>query len=274
MSKVINLLIVVVISSSLIGCGSSLSNKAIEQGKLAMASKEYDKALSSFEIALNENTKDPEVREMSDIIREYLDAKKYLEREDIEKAEKALDDMDDPYKRYAIKDDVDKLKDELEELKISMEESEDEGKEEVKEVQVVTSEKKNDPPVEVSKPVVQSKVDQYLMKASNVSSIVSQMYYERGINEYGDNSHVDESVYIEAQQIRYNKWDDLLNEIWGVLKQQLPKNQMDELLKIQRQWIKDKEALAKSYSNQADKLISLSISTEQRCYELIDGYMK
>lgn len=274
MNKIISLLMVVGISIGLIGCSSSLSKKAIEQGKLAMASQEYDKALSSFEIAINENTKDPEVREMSDIIREYLDIKRYIEREDVEKAEKALDDIDDKYKRYAIKDDVDKLKDELEELKISLAESEDEKKEEVKEVQAVVSEKKNDPPVEVAKPVAQSKVDQYLMKANDISANISQMYYERGINEYGDNSYVDSGVYTEAQQIRYNKWDNLLNEIWGVLKEQLPKNQMDELLKTQRQWIKDKEAAANSYSNQADKLINLSVSTEQRCYELINGYMK
>ena len=279
MNKVISLALVALISLGLAGCGDSLSGKAVEQGKLAMASHEYDKALSSFEIALSENTKDPEVREMCDIINEYNDAKDYIEKEDIEKAEKILDNLGSGYKRYAIKDGIEKLKDELEGLKTSLaegEKSEDEkpAKEEAKKAEPAAATKKNDPPAEPAKPVVQSRVDEYFNKASNVSASVSQMYYERGIDEYGDNSHVDDGVFTEAQQIRYNKWDNLINEIWAVLKEQLPKNQMDELLQTQRQWIKDKEAAGSSYSHKADQLISLSVSTEQRCYELINGYMK
>ena len=39
---------------SMVGCGNNTANKAIEQGKLAMASKEYDKALRLFQLAIDE----------------------------------------------------------------------------------------------------------------------------------------------------------------------------------------------------------------------------
>lgn len=285
MNKITSLIVVALISISLVGCGNSLSNKAVEQGKLAMASHDYDKALSSFEIAINENTKDEEVKEMHDIIKEYKDAKKYIEREDIENTEKALNDVSDQYKKYAIKDDINELKIELENLKTSLAESESEEKEqketeevkeqkETKKPEESSNKEKSDKPVDEVKQVAPSRVDEYLMKAGNTQASVSQVYYERGIEEYGDNNHIDEAVLIEAQQISYNKWDNLLNEIWGVLKEQLPKNQMDELRKTQRQWIKDKEARANSNPDEYGKLMSLSYSTEERCYELISGYIK
>lgn len=43
----------------------------------------------------------------------------------------------------------------------------------------------------------------------------------------------------------YQVWDDLLNELWGILKETLDEDVMEDLLKEQRAWITDKEAEVK-----------------------------
>lgn len=87
---------------------------------------------------------------------------------------------------------------------------------------------------------------------------------------------------IDAENEVYSKWDDLLNDIWSVLKANLPKYEMDKLLKEQQQWIKDKEAIAIADSKESeggsmgrlDYVCSLSETTEKRCKKLIGMYME
>ena len=43
----------------------------------------------------------------------------------------------------------------------------------------------------------------------------------------------------------YMVWDDLVNELWGILKENLDQETMDKLLQEQRAWIADKEAAVK-----------------------------
>ena len=47
-----------------------------------------------------------------------------------------------------------------------------------------------------------------------------------------------------SQEI-YMIWDNLLNELWGILKENLDQETMDTLLKEQRIWITEKEAAVK-----------------------------
>ena len=54
----------------------SLSQKAIDQGKLALANSEYDKALASFELALDEGVKNEEVEKLINIIKVFKEAYK------------------------------------------------------------------------------------------------------------------------------------------------------------------------------------------------------
>lgn len=46
----------------LVGCNNGIYEKAMEQGKLALANGEFNKALASFELALEEEPKDKEAR--------------------------------------------------------------------------------------------------------------------------------------------------------------------------------------------------------------------
>lgn len=52
----------------LAGCGNETYDKAMEQGKLAVAKGEYDKALGLFELALDEKPKDKEAKSKYDIL--------------------------------------------------------------------------------------------------------------------------------------------------------------------------------------------------------------
>ena len=102
MKKVIYLLFIMIALLGISGCDAdkdNLSEKAIEQGKLAMANQEYDKALSSFDLALTEGTEDVQIKEMYDIIKKYKEAEEYLEKEDFEKADRTLKEINSNYTR-------------------------------------------------------------------------------------------------------------------------------------------------------------------------------
>jgi uncharacterized protein YecT (DUF1311 family) len=77
-------------------------------------------------------------------------------------------------------------------------------------------------------------------------------------------------------------WDDELNNIYGILKVQLSPSDMKKLQNEEIQWIKDRDAKAKKASAEMaggsmEKVLSegsLAKSTRDRCYELVDKYMK
>ena len=110
MKKIISTFLIVLILASLVGCGGSASNKAIDEGKLAFADKEYDKALAYFEIALDKYSKDEEVNTMVQIIENYKKSLDLYEKNEIEEAEKVISNINKDYSKYSIKKDVDNLK--------------------------------------------------------------------------------------------------------------------------------------------------------------------
>lgn len=80
----------------------------------------------------------------------------------------------------------------------------------------------------------------------------------------------------------YDRWDAALNEIYGVLKTQLSETEMSSLDKDEMQWIRDKEAKANAAAaewaggtgEQLQYLSSVAQSTRDRCYLLVNEYMK
>lgn len=94
----------------------------------------------------------------------------------------------------------------------------------------------------------------------------------------------DSSTYAlkKVENDRWELWDDLLNEIYGVLKDQLPSQEMDQLREEQRNWIKyrDDRALAASQKYKGGtqehlEYVSVLVNlTEVKCYELVANYMK
>jgi uncharacterized protein YecT (DUF1311 family) len=98
-----------------------------------------------------------------------------------------------------------------------------------------------------------------------------------------DMEAVDTSTYAlkHVENERYEAWDKLLNEIYGVLKQQLSSEDMDQLRKEQRDWIADRDATAKEASmkyeggtmEHLEYVAVLANLTKERAYILVEVYM-
>ncbi|MFL8939359.1 lysozyme inhibitor LprI family protein [Rossellomorea oryzaecorticis] len=82
--------------------------------------------------------------------------------------------------------------------------------------------------------------------------------------------------------VAYEKYDDALNEIYALLKKELSPEVMAELKTEQLEWIKEKEEKAEKERLKYEGgtfeyvawYISLYESTKDRCYELVEQYMR
>ena len=102
------------INSILVGCGNSIVKKSIEQAKTLIENKEYDKAILSLEMALDEDNKNEEANNLYRIVDVYQKAKKLVDDNKIDEAKEVLDEIDVEYINYAVKEDIDSLKQQVE----------------------------------------------------------------------------------------------------------------------------------------------------------------
>ncbi|AOR25041.1 lysozyme inhibitor LprI family protein [Clostridium taeniosporum] len=87
---------------------------------------------------------------------------------------------------------------------------------------------------------------------------------------------------ISAAGKKHIRWDNALNEIYGVLKKQLSADDMKKLENEEIKWISDRDDKAKKDSShyKGGRLyeyiyrLSLAQTTKERCYELVEKYMK
>lgn len=94
----------------------------------------------------------------------------------------------------------------------------------------------------------------------------------------------DDSTYAlkNVEGNRYDVWDGLLNEIYGVLKDQLSTEEMEQVRKEQRNWLTHRDETAKEASlkyeggtmEQLEYVSVLANLTEERCFELVKKYVK
>ncbi|WP_121604660.1 lysozyme inhibitor LprI family protein [Virgibacillus sp. Bac332] len=116
--------------------------------------------------------------------------------------------------------------------------------------------------------------DQYLKKLNDTKNEVEEMRK----NPIDDTTYALKKVEGDA----YDIWDELLNEIYGALKEQLPKEEMDQLRKEQREWIAYRDHTAKEASlkykggtmEQLEYVTVQNNLTEEKCFELVEDYMK
>ena len=107
MKKILIAGLILSITTLFIGCGNSIVKKSIEQAITAIDNKEYDKALLSLEMALDEDKENEEATKLYKIVGSYQDANSAMEDKNLEEAKKALDSINDDYVNYSIKDDID-----------------------------------------------------------------------------------------------------------------------------------------------------------------------
>ena len=114
--------------------------------------------------------------------------------------------------------------------------------------------------------------EEYLQKLQDTKTKVDQIKPE------------DSSTYAlkAVEDYKYEIWDDLLNEIYRVLQEQLTDVEMDSLREKQREWIDYRDATAleasKKYEGGTQEHLEYSAViaklTEDRCYVLVEDYMQ
>jgi uncharacterized protein YecT (DUF1311 family) len=117
-----------------------------------------------------------------------------------------------------------------------------------------------------------SRKEEYLKKLSTAKIATEEL------------AATDTSTYAlkKVENDRWDIWDKLLNDIYGVLKEQLSKEEMDKLRVEQREWIKYRDNSAaeasKKYKGgtqeQLEYVAVLANLTEERSYVLVKDYMK
>lgn len=302
------IIVILVLSLGVVGCGNSIVNKSIEQAKSSIESKEYDKSLLSLEMALDEESDNEEVKKLYDIVDKYQQAKKLIEDNNIDEAKKVLDAINIEYTSYAIKEDIDNLKSEvenqykeIEKVNVHLKEAENlfnnkkygEAKvclganilgivgdsiepnkyatEEQKQKALEITERCELGIVDEEKNLVESKNAQYIEKLNSIEMELNDLY--KG------------ETTIEMKEFAgktYKKWDNALNEIYSLLKVQLSNSDMDALTEKQIQWIEYRDITAKNESlafeggtmEGLQYTSTLANITKERCYELVNNYMK
>ncbi|MBC6002642.1 DUF1311 domain-containing protein [Paeniclostridium sp. NSJ-45] len=204
---------------------------------------------------------------------------------DIEKKDENKDTTKDIAKKDENKDTIkdiakkDKNKDTIKDI-----EKKDENKDTTKDIakkdenkdatKDIAKKDKNKDTTKDVETVKHSYKDEYINKLNSTEKGMSDLDY---LYKNGTNGEL-----VEAEYTRLKRWDNMLNEIYSLLKTQLTESEMNELKSKQRSWIeyRDKTAENEASENRGGSLYyvvyngSLARLTKERCYELVNTYMK
>ncbi|MEG2338044.1 MAG: lysozyme inhibitor LprI family protein [Clostridium sp.] len=258
------LLLVVTIMFIVTGCSTDKKINYLEEGKTSLAAGEYENALNSFRLAINEGIADDSVKNMESMISKYLKAKKDYAEGKFQEAKTALEGISPDYVNFSIKSDIDSLKTDVD-IKLKADNDEKLKAEEEKhkqEQEKLKAESQN------SKGQLIAKGDYYNKKLASVKS---------GLKDIEGLYNGSTADMVEACNIEGKRWDKVLNEMYQDLKKMLPSDQFKTLQGAQRSWIKNRDSKADSEAAQfgggsgsaiayAD---SIAQSTRSRCYELL-----
>lgn len=298
MKKLI-ILIPLILTITLCGCSSTENSKlnVIEEKSFSMLEdSNYKEALKFLELSEKGKTKNQDVPKLIKAIKEYQKSDKLYKNKDYEGAFSLVNKIDKIYEKYpSFKKDVNNLKkesysliadDKLKKAKISYEsENYEDANKILSELDIELLSK--------SQKATKDKLDKYIKESSEESNNIQtetsnvetssqkQIYLNKMQDIESKNTEIIKNTGNSESEILYstNKIfhyrDDMLNEIWGVLKNTLPKNEMSTLTNTQLQWIKNRDSEASTMGS-VDSIAytsSLSEQTKTRCYELINGYM-
>ncbi|WP_049665067.1 lysozyme inhibitor LprI family protein [Bacillus sp. FJAT-27231] len=294
---------VVVAAILLAGCNNGTYEKAMEQGKLALANGEFDKAQASFELALDEKPKDEKAKGLYEDLTAYHEVEKAIEEA---KWEDALTKAN-----HLLQEDhlADSLKKELEEYVKTAESHDEESSEVAKKLEEIKSSigqgnysdaqtsinelKQNEETAtalsgfsdEVKS--IEESINERLQKQKAAEALEEKerARAEAAVSKkeeylqklYNIEAGMSDLTYIyehgttvemrEAEAAAYKKWDDALNDIYSVLKTQLSSSEMTNLRGKQREWIKyrDRTAKAESATYEGGSFASVQyVSTQAR----------
>lgn len=131
-NKLISIILVYALSFGLIGCGNDLVHKSIENAKVYMENKEYDKALIALELALDEDTENGQANKLYRILEKYIESKELVDNDKFNEAEEIINKLDySLFTGLPIEEDINSLKEKIDKHnKEKVEISEEEKKQE------------------------------------------------------------------------------------------------------------------------------------------------
>lgn len=112
--KIIITILTIILATGLYGCGNSTAKKAVEEGKIAIASNEYDKAKNLFKLAMDENS-GTENKETYDMLNGYLEAEKEYKDGNYDKALELINNIKEVGDYQNLNDDIKNLHKNIEE---------------------------------------------------------------------------------------------------------------------------------------------------------------
>lgn len=268
MRKIIALLIISALLTTACSKNDDTSiDKYLEQGKIALANEEYDKALKFFNLAKEEKSNNEEVNFLWTQTNNLIEAFESKESKHYSVAIQLCETIESiDSETNIVKDSAKKLKEECLKL-MNEDETPDDN----------TSVEDN----ELKQDNINNQAEQVSTKKSYLDLLSS---IQSEVNELEKNDeYIGTTVGMESLgSISYEKWDNALNKIYGELKNQLPQNEMESLKVAQRSWVKyrDKQAQMAADEYKGGSLSSVEYAftlanlTKERCYELINKYMR
>lgn len=241
----------------------------------ALENEEYDKALTLVEENLAHNSVDEETKKLYENIlafNEVRDAKSNEDWDGVLAKAHAL--LENPTLENSLKVELDKMI-----LEAEMEIN-DSIREHFEQNSMISDEEGNLPPAsnvkeeETTKPSEESLAslkERYLAKLADVENDVKEF------DQLGTQVDI-----TEAQAEVLSRWDNMLNEIYTELKNQLSTSDMQKLSDEQQKWLKNRDEkateAARKYEGGSMKTLEYISTqarlTKERSYELVDLYMK
>lgn len=259
-------------------------NKGIEKANELIKEREYDKALASFELVLDDHSNNQDAIKGKEMLEDYIDANKKFNDGDLEESKKLLSNMPSEYSNYKeLKEDVDSLKDKINK-------SMDDNKEIDKSIDNIRDLINKDEYTKAKKAIeslqnknldenqkktledLKGRVDSELEKSDENSSssnkensntsntntsstsksdmALARIKYLNRLNDIQNQIDSMEPGDTTAEMnenadAAYKAWDGALNDIYQYLKANLPSDEFKPLEKEEIQWIKQKEENAK-----------------------------
>ncbi|MFJ8261934.1 lysozyme inhibitor LprI family protein [Rummeliibacillus sp. NPDC094406] len=248
---------------------NSTYTKAVEQGKLALTDGDIDKALASFELALDEKPKDLQAKKYVTQLKKTQEIENLIEDK---KYKKAMNQADTLLSSTNI---LISVNGQVENLRQEAKRKQDKELAAKKKKEQTSSSN-----ISTSQPQQQTKNNMYQVYSNQASSIVSN--YDNPAESIDGTTMGSEDKMINAENARYGQWDALLNDIYGTLKTKLSASDFNSLRNYQNQWIHDRDATADqasidaesmdSYTPKVTHAMTLAESTKERCYELLNDY--
>lgn len=178
----ISIVLVCILSLGLIGCGNNLVSKSIENAKVSMENKEYDKALISLELALDEEPESGEANKLYRILEKYIESKELVDNDKFHEAEEVLAKLDTPlFEGLSIEEDINNLKEAINKHK-EEEKTEEENKKQEEETKKQEELAKQESEKQTSEVTMQIQ-EQVIQEEQKVCFICNQTDYVSNLNE-------------------------------------------------------------------------------------------